>query len=97
MGRNIYYGGYCLDTQPGSAVAHGLYFLYQAMLKGSIANDLNAGAGAVELDGSIGGNALISVAPPGQAMTPYYWSPYGLRVGPNAQAIRAPLPGLFIR
>jgi hypothetical protein len=96
VGRNIYYGGYSLETQPGNTVARGLYFGgYQAILKGSIANDLNASAGAVELDGSVGGNALVSVAPPGQTEPPIFMGPYaaqmppsipsGLRVGPNAK------------
>jgi hypothetical protein len=96
VGRNIYYGGYSLETQTGNSVARGLYFGgYQAVLKGSIARDLNASAGAVELDGAVGGDALIRVSAPGQRNPSYFFGPYGaqipaaissgLRVGPNAK------------
>ena len=97
VGRNIYYGGYSLETTPSSSVERGLYFGgYQAMLKGSIARDLNAGAGAVELDGTVGGDALVRVDQPGRRSPgPFMFGPYaaqmpasipaGLRIGPDAK------------
>ncbi len=97
VGRNIYYGGYSLETTTGSSVERGLYVgAYQAMLKGSIARDLNAGVAALELDGSVGGNAVVEVARPDQrGPEPYFYGPYGaqmpasipsgLRIGPDAK------------
>lgn len=98
VGRNIYYGGYSLETTSNSSVERGLYVgAYQAMLKGSIARDLNAGVGALELDGAVGGNAVVEVARPDQrGPEPYFFGPYnsvqmpasipsGLRIGPNAK------------
>jgi len=96
VGRNIYYGGYSLETQADSDVDRGLYFGgYQAILNGSITRELNAAAGAVELNGAVGGNALIRVGIPGQNQPSYFVGPYGsqmpasipsgLRVGPKAK------------
>jgi hypothetical protein len=96
VGRNIYFGGYSLETQPGSTAARGLYFGgYQAILKGSIAKDLNASAGAVQLDGSVGGNVQLDVAPTGHDQNMNFYGPYGaqlptsipsgLRIGPEAK------------
>jgi cytoskeletal protein CcmA (bactofilin family) len=95
VGRNIYYGGYSLETQAGSDVARSLYFGgYQAVLKGKIARDLQASGGALEIDGAIGGDAQVEVASPGQNTGPIYFGPgaqmpasipSGLRVGPNAK------------
>lgn len=95
VGSNVYYGGYSLETAQSSAVDRGLYFGgYQAVLKGSIARDLQASAGAVELDGPVGGSATLRVASPGQKAEPVFFGPYsaqmppsiptGLRIGPNA-------------
>ncbi len=95
VGRNIYYGGYSLETQAGNDVARGLYFGgYQAVLNGSIARELRAAAGAVELNGSVGGNALLRVGAPGQREPTYFLGPDrfelppsiepGLRIGPEA-------------
>jgi hypothetical protein len=95
VGRNLYYGGYSLETRAGNDVARGLYFGgYQAVLKGSVARELRASAAAMELDGSVGGDAQIQVAAPGQSAGPAYFGPgaqmppaipSGLRVGPNAK------------
>ncbi len=97
VGRNIYFGGYNLETQPASSVDRGLYFGgYQAILNGSIARNLNASAGAVQLDGSVGGEMRVDVSSPGQAQPQLYWfGSYGsqlppsiapgLRIGPDAK------------
>lgn len=94
VGRNLYFGGYSLQTQPGSDVARGLYFGgYQAMLKGNIARELRVGAGALELDGSVGGDAVLDISSPGERPQVNYqfgWDmpesiPSGLRIGPQAK------------
>ncbi len=96
VGRNVYYGGYSLETDAGSSVGRGLYMGgYQAILKGNIARELRASAGAVDLDGAVGGDAQLDVAAPGQNAGPMGFPifgiqmppsiPTGLRVGPNAK------------
>lgn len=62
VGRNLYFGGYSLETQAGSQVARSLYVGgYQAILAGDLQRDLFAGAGAVELKGKVGGNAILDL------------------------------------
>lgn len=62
IGRNLYYGGYSLEQVQGSQVGMDLFAgVYQAMLKGSVARDARLGAGAVELSGTIGRDAVIDL------------------------------------
>ena len=62
VGRNFYYGGFSLTTDEGSVVGKDLLAgNYQSMLSGSIERDLKVGAGAVELNSTVGRNALINV------------------------------------
>lgn len=62
IGRNIYYGGYSLEAEPGSQIGVDLFAgVYQALLKGTIDRDVKVGAGAVELNGSIGRDAEIDL------------------------------------
>lgn len=60
--RNVYYGGYSLETTAGSQVGIDLFAgVYQALLKGEIERNAKIGAGAVELSGNIGGDAEIDL------------------------------------
>ena len=60
--RNFYYGGFSLTTDEGSVVGKDLLTgNYQSMLSGTIERDLKIGAGAVELNGTVGRNAVIEV------------------------------------
>jgi len=62
VGRNFYFGGFSLTTDEGSVVGKDLLAgNYQSMLSGAIERDLKVGAGAVELNGTVGRNALIDV------------------------------------
>ena len=62
VGSNVYYGGYSLETGQGSQIGIDLYAgVYQAMLKGIITRDTKLGAGAVELSGTIGRDAVIDL------------------------------------
>jgi len=63
VGRNFYFGGFSLTTDEGSIVGKDLLSgTYQSILSGAIVRDLKVGAEAVELNGSIGGNAVIEVS-----------------------------------
>ena len=62
VGRNFYFGGFSLTTEEGSVVGKDLLSgNYQSVLSGAIERDLKVGAGAVELKGTIGRNAVIDV------------------------------------
>jgi len=62
VGRNFYFGGFSLITDEGSVVGKDLLSgNYQSMLSGTIERDLRVGAGAVELNGIVGRNAVIEI------------------------------------
>ncbi len=77
-GRNVYYGGYAMTAEEGSKVDRGMYVgAYQAVLDGDIAQDLNVGSVALELNGDVGGNVVLDVeANTGQDFSSY-WAPPG--------------------
>jgi cytoskeletal protein CcmA (bactofilin family) len=77
-GRNVYYGGYAITAEEGSQVDRGMYVGgYQAVLDGDIAQDLNVGSVALELNGNVGGNVVLDVeANTGQDFSSY-WTPPG--------------------
>jgi hypothetical protein len=62
VGRNFFYAGFSLTTEEGSVVRKDLFSgTYQSMLSGAIERDLKVGAGAVELNGTVGRNAVLEV------------------------------------
>lgn len=62
IGRNVYYGGFSLETKPGTATGRDLYAgLYQAVLDGKIGRNANLDAGAVELNGAVGGDVQVDL------------------------------------
>lgn len=94
IGRNLYFGGFSLETEAGSTVGRGLYAgNYQSILGGQVAHDVATAGGALELNGSVGGDVNAEVTRPEDATTPT--SPYfpgavtaiepGFRQGPNAE------------
>jgi hypothetical protein len=71
IGRNLFFGGFSLRTDDGSVIGRGLHMGgYQAMLNGDVAHDVNMGVGALELNGSVGGDVLAEVASPDDAQAP---------------------------
>jgi len=80
VGRNFYYGGFSLTTDEGSVVGKDLLTgNYQSMLSGTIERDLKIGAGAVELNGTVGRNAVIEVGDdqaPEESMAWMQFNPY---------------------
>ncbi len=74
VSRNMFYGGFSLSTEDGSAIGQDLYAgNYQSKLDGDIARDLGVGAAAVELSGSIGRNATITVDEISEQDDPTQW------------------------
>lgn len=62
IGRNFYYGGFSLTTEDGTVVGKDLLSgTYQSILSGVVERDLKVGAGAIELNGNVGRNAVLDV------------------------------------
>lgn len=92
-GRNLYYGGYNLETRSGSKIARSLYAgVYQSILGGEVDQDVSISAGAIELRGIINRNATLEVSQPGEGILMPFLPPgspssirTGLRIAPEAQ------------
>ena len=99
VGRNLYFGGFSLTTKTGSMVGMDLFTgAYQAILSGSITRDAKIGAGAIELNGLVGRNAVFNVGNDKSARDPEAWFSYspgkqyfppaipaGIRISSNAK------------
>ncbi len=93
VGRNIYFGGYSLNLQPGSNVGIDLLGVaYQLVARGTITRNVTFKAGAIEVYGTIGGKATLDVSAPGEpsfflSLLPGMPTPLasGIRVYPGAQ------------
>ena len=80
IGRNMYYGGFGLLTQPGSKVGRDLLVgAYQLQHSGEVGRDLMAGLAALEMNGKVGGDALLEISGPGSnGNVPMFFSPPGV-------------------
>jgi cytoskeletal protein CcmA (bactofilin family) len=62
IGRNVYYGGFSLEANPQTDVGVDVFAAaYQLIFGGTVKRDVNAAAGAIELDGDIGRNATFNL------------------------------------
>ncbi len=94
VGRNLYYAGYGLTTQPNAAIGQDvLAAVYQFIHSGSVGRDARAAVGAAEIVGSVGrdlvvdlGDEPVTGSAPGIVFpgAPPSIAP-GLRVAPDAQ------------
>ncbi|MCE7984409.1 MAG: hypothetical protein DYG89_24815 [Caldilinea sp. CFX5] len=95
IARNLYFGGFSLTTASASRIGRSLYGGgYQLLLNGAVTNDVNVGASALELNGSVGGDVRGTVGNP-EEPTPTIFMPSftgsvtavppGLRVSEDAQ------------
>lgn len=76
IGRNVYYGGYSLESMAGSSVNTDTFLgVYQAILNGEIKRNLRASAAALEINGSIGGDAVVDVSSPENGTTGMWFLP----------------------
>jgi hypothetical protein len=77
-GLNVYYGGYALTSEGDSQVGRSLYAaVYQAVLGGDVARNVQVAAGAVELNGEVGGDVILEVESDEGESFPTYWAPPG--------------------
>jgi hypothetical protein len=71
VGGDILAAGYSLETQPGSAIGQDIVFAGgQILLAGDVSRNAQVATGALELQGTIGGNLRADVAEAGQAGPP---------------------------
>ena len=65
IGRNVYYGGYSMESMAGSTVNMDAFMgVYQAILNGEIKRNVRVSAGALEINGSVGGDVTAEVSSP---------------------------------
>lgn len=95
VGRNVYYGGFGLESKVGSTIGRDLAVGgYQAVLSGNIVRDVYAAVGALHLNGEVGRNVRAEVSTPGEGFKgiPFFTPPgtpamvaAGLHVGNGAK------------
>jgi hypothetical protein len=95
VGRNVFLAGFSHTLEGGSVVGRdALLTGYQAILGGEVGRHLRADVGALELNGTVGGDAQINVGEPDSdfpQFTPSFMPGVpemiapGLRVGPEAE------------
>lgn len=72
VGRNMYFGGYSLKIDEGASITRDLAIGgYQAMIDGEIGRNISAGAGALEIGGTIGGDITAEVAGTDEGFMPF--------------------------
>ncbi|MBX3010513.1 MAG: polymer-forming cytoskeletal protein [Caldilineaceae bacterium] len=94
IARNLYFGGYSLTTAAESTIGRSLYAGgYQLLLNGQVNQDATVGAGALELNGMVGGDLRGRIGSREDATPPTFMSdfegavasvPPGLRISPTA-------------
>ncbi len=63
VSRSAYFAGFGMQVEEGGTIARSLYTTgYQLIFDGDVERDLTAAAAAVQLNGSVGGDAIIQVS-----------------------------------
>lgn len=95
VGRNVYFGGFSLTTASGSTIGRSLYTgTYQTIHNGEVADNVEVGSAALEINGRVGGDVRGEVADPEAATRPFFMPDFpstvtiidpGLRVSDQAE------------
>jgi cytoskeletal protein CcmA (bactofilin family) len=95
IGRNLYYGGFNLSAEPGSFIKKDLLVgAYQALLSGHVGRNVQAGVGALEIDGFVGNDVIAVVDSPTEGQQTYFFPgipdvetivPSGIRISKDAE------------
>jgi len=94
VGRNLFFTGISLETEPGSTIGRDMQANgYQVLLGGQVDRNVEANVVALEIEGSIGGDVVTKVSQPGSGFEVIFseseretpLEPSGLRVEPEAQ------------
>jgi len=76
VGDDVLAAGFSIEGKEGSAVGGDLvYFGYQALLAGDIAQDLDVAVGGLQLSGSVGGDVEAEVGEAGEGPPPMVFMP----------------------
>ena len=76
IGMDILGAGYSLEGRPGSAIGQDVLFAGgQMLLAGEVARNVQAAAGALEVQGTVGGDVQADVGGAGQAVNPPMFGP----------------------
>lgn len=94
VGRNLYFGGFNLTAEENSTLGRDLLVgAYQALLAGEIKGDIQAGVGALEISGAVGGDVFAEVSAPEESRQTIFFAglsgvetmvPAGIRVSEDA-------------
>jgi cytoskeletal protein CcmA (bactofilin family) len=91
IGTDLVSAGYSLESKPGSTIGQDLiYGGAQVLLAGDVARNVQAGTGALELRGSVGGDVQAEVGEPNQGPPPTMFMPQASLSAPSVK------PGLTI-
>ena len=95
VGRNVFFAGFSLSAAGGSTIGRSVYSsAYQTIVDGDVADDVSVGGGALEINGSVGGDVTGEVAKGEGATAPQFMFPFpgaveivdpGLRISEGAE------------
>ena len=78
ISRNVYFGGFSLQTMRESLINRSIYGGgYQMILGGTVERDITAGLGALSVTGPVGGDMFVEIGEPTDGSNPNfnYWFP----------------------
>lgn len=95
VARNMFYGGFSLTTAKNSTIGRDLYVgAYQGLLSGSVERDLHAETAALQLNGSVGGDAVVDLGEVSEADQSSEWMDYNPYISKYVETVLQ--PGLYV-
>ena len=95
IARNMFYGGFSLETAEDSSIGRDLYIgAYQGLLSGMVERNLNADVAALQLDGSVAGDAVVNMGDVSEGDQPSEWMNYNPYISKYVETVLE--PGLYI-
>jgi cytoskeletal protein CcmA (bactofilin family) len=95
IGRNVFFAGFSLSAAEGSTIGRSLYSSsYQTIVDGDVSGDVSVSGGALEVNGSVGGDVTGEVADAQGSTAPQFVFPFpgavdmvdpGLRISEGAE------------
>ena len=93
--RNMFYGGFSLTTAENSSVGRDLYLgAYQGLLSGVVERNLNAEVAALQLNGSVAGDAVINLGEVAESEQSDEWMTYNPYISKYVETVLQ--PGLYL-
>ena len=95
VARNMFYGGFSLMTAKDSTISRDLYVgAYQGLLSGSVERDLHADTAALQLNGSVAGDALVDMGEVSETNQSGQWMDYNPYISKYVETVLQ--PGLYV-